>query len=241
MLLVLPYSDLPAISFGDLRVYPFGILVVLGIVTGMGIVITRAPRSNLDRNIAFRLCATAVLCGLAGSYLLRIVLFSGGGIYSFGGLVTGLAAAAWYLRRTDLGGASSWDYIDLIAFAFPFAWAFGRAACSVSHDHPGVHSSNWLAVQFPGGPRYDLGLLEFFFTLLLIALFLWLDRRPRPGGYYCGLFLVLYGPFRFLLDGLHEPGVPHLLLTPDRWFGLLSTVAGFAILWMARRRMVQIQ
>ena len=234
--LVLPYIEVPNIPLGPVRVYPFGILVIAGILTGIRMILWRASKRGLDRQIAFRLCAITALFGLAGSYLLRLLFFSRGGIYSFGGLLSGLAGGACYLRWTKLRGAAALDYIDVLAFAFPFAWAFGRAGCSVAHDHPGVRTSSWLAVRFPDGPRYDLGLLELMFTLVLIALFLWLDRRPRPVGLYCGLFFALYGPFRFLLDGLHEPGVPRLLLTPDQWFGLLSTIAGVGVLWTARIR-----
>jgi prolipoprotein diacylglyceryltransferase len=61
-------------------------------------------------------------------------------------------------------------------------------------------------------------------------LFLWLDRRPRPAGFYLGLWLIIYGTFRVCLDRLHEPGAPRFLLTPDQAWGLLATVAGVFIL-----------
>src|ERR1035441_2548812 len=155
--LVLPYIEVPNIPLGPVRVYPFGILVIAGILTGIRMILWRASKRGLDRQIAFRLCAITALFGLAGSYLLRLLFFSRGGIYSFGGLLSGLAGGACYLRWTKLRGAAALDYIDVLAFAFPFAWAFGRAGCSVAHDHPGVRTSSWLAVRFPDGPRYDLG------------------------------------------------------------------------------------
>jgi phosphatidylglycerol:prolipoprotein diacylglycerol transferase len=135
-----------------------------------------------------------------------------------------------------LGAATYWDYFDLLAFSFPFGWIFGRAGCAIAHDHPGIRAYNWLSVNFPGGPRYDLGLLEFLLTLAAIPLFLWLDRQPRPAGFYLGLGLLITGPFRFFLDSLHEPGVPRFILTPDQAWGLLATVAGVLILAKALQR-----
>ena len=230
--------------------YPFGILVLTGILTGVWMVNARAAKKGLDREIALHFCVALVLCGLVGSHILRLLFFEPGllwrhpaalfdyrqgGIYSFGGLFAGLLGGWWYLRSQNLKAARMWEYVDVLAFVFPFAWAFGRAGCAIAHDHPGMASNSWLAVNFPGGPRYDLGLLEFLLMLPLMALFLALDRRPRASGFYLGLFLAIYGAFRIWLDTLHDAGVPRLLLTPDRWWGLVAAVAGSLALAKALR------
>jgi phosphatidylglycerol:prolipoprotein diacylglycerol transferase len=245
--LSLPYIEQRAIAVGAARIYPFGILVLTGILTGVWMLRVRAAKSDLPGEVTLGFCAALLLCGLAGAHLLRLLFFEPvllwttpaaafnfrqGGIYSFGGLVAGMGGGWWYLRKSG----KVWEYFDCLAFVFPFAWAFGRAGCAVAHDHPGISSDSWLAVQFPGGGRYDLGLLEFFFMIPTIGLFLWLDRRPRPAGFFLGLFLAIYGPFRFWLDGLHEPGAPSFILTPDHAWGLLATVAGAVILTRARNR-----
>jgi phosphatidylglycerol:prolipoprotein diacylglycerol transferase len=242
---MLPYIQQRAIQVGPARLYPFGILVVAGILTGVWMLRARAAKRGLSPEIALGFGAAVVFCGLVGAHLLRLLLFEQrlpllkpsvlfdfrqGGIYSFGGLFAGLVGGWVYLRWSKLSGAKTWEYFDLLAFAFPFGWVFGRAGCAIAHDHPGIRAYNWLSVNFPGGPRYDLGLLEFLFMLPVIALFLWLDRRPRPAGFYLGLFLTIYGEFRFWLDGLHSPGVPRFILTPDQAWGLLATVAGVLVL-----------
>jgi phosphatidylglycerol:prolipoprotein diacylglycerol transferase len=248
---MLPYIQLGALHIGSRSIYPYGILVLTGIIAGTAMLVWRAGRLGLDRNVAFRLCAVTVFCGIVGAHLLRVLFFqpslfsrdpsvllhiSRGGLYSFGGLAGGIAGGLCFLRLSNLGAATSWDYFDLLAFSFPFGWIFGRAGCAVAHDHPGIRAYNWLSVNFPGGSRYDLGLLEFFFTIPAIVLFLWLDRRRRPAGFYLGLGLIIAGTFRIFLDGLHEPGAPRFLLTPDQAWGLLATVAGVVILAKVFRR-----
>jgi phosphatidylglycerol---prolipoprotein diacylglyceryl transferase len=247
---MLPYIEQPAIPIGPVFIYPFGILVLAGILTGVWMVRARAAQRGLDREVALRFCAAMILCGLAGAHLLRLLMFEPrllwsnpaalfdfreGGIYSFGGLFAGLAGGWLYLRSQKLSAAKMWQYLDVLAFVFPFAWAFGRAGCAIAHDHPGILSRSWLAVDFPGGGRYDLGLLEFLFMLPMAGLFLWMDRLPRPAGFYLGMFLTIYGPFRIWLDSLHEPAVPRFILTPDQTMGLLAACAGALILKTALR------
>ncbi len=65
----------------------------------------------------------------------------------------------------------------MVAWAFPFGWVFGRIGCALVQDHPGVWSSSWLAVQYPGGSRYDLAVLEVF--LLPVLALLIVPSLPR--------------------------------------------------------------
>jgi len=251
---MLPYVEQHAIAIGPLRVYPFGLLVVAGIATGMAMLCARSAKRGFNPDTTLRFCATLIFCGLAGSHLLRLLIFEPallfhnprallsfqqGGIYSFGGLLTGLAGGYLYLRWAGESAGRIWQHFDNLAFAFPFAWAFGRAGCAIAHDHLGSRSTSLLAVRFPDGPRYDLGLIELFFMLLVIALFLWLDRQVRPTGFFLGTFLSIYGLFRIWLDSLHEPGVPHFLLTPDQWFGIAAFLAGAAVLFHVERHRVR--
>ena len=130
-----------------------------------------------------------------------------------------------------LSRAEIFRFFDAVAYAFPFAWIFGRLGCSFAHDHLGVESASWLAVDFPGGPRFDLGLLELAYTLPLAILFHLLGRRPRATGLYLALFFVLYGPVRFLLDTLRATDVRYGGWTPGQYGSLLATLLG---LWMLR-------
>ena len=44
-------------------------------------------------------------------------------------------------------------FADLVLSVFPVAWVFGRAGCSLVHDHPGApaHRGAFLAVEYPRG------------------------------------------------------------------------------------------
>jgi phosphatidylglycerol:prolipoprotein diacylglycerol transferase len=91
-------------------------------------------------------------------------------------------------------------------------------------------------VRFPDGPRLDTGLLELFWSLAVAALFLALGRRPRPPGLFLGLLFALYGPARFVLDGLRVGEATHLGLTPGQSASIVATLGGAALLLRITRR-----
>ena len=134
-------------------------------------------------------------------------------------------------------------YADVIASSFPAAWVFGRIGCSVAHDHPGLPSDAWFAVQYPGGGRFDLGLYEMLLTIPLALAFLWLRKKPRPWGFYVGAITIAYAPVRFALDflrvadpiaesgGLVAAVDPRYAgLTPAQWACFGSAIAGRVLL-----------
>lgn len=130
-------------------------------------------------------------------------------------------------------------YADVAFSVFPISWIFGRLGCAIEHDHPGILApvGSWLAVAFGPGPterlgfielhygtqpRYDLGLLEMFFAVLLAAVFVLIWRTRRVCGWYIAVSCIVYPPVRFLLDFWRsaDPDIGDLRyagLTPAQW------------------------
>ncbi len=124
----------------------------------------------------------------------------------------------------------------LFACALPFTLALGRLGCALQHDHLGISADHVLAVGFPDGPRFDLGVLEFLYVSGVCAIFLAADRRRWPSGFYIGLFFALYGPVRFAMDALRIGDVRYLGWTPGQYLSLLATAIGVSILLLAFTR-----
>ena len=70
-------------------------------------------------------------------------------------------------------------------------------------------------------------------SLGMLSLFLWLDRKPRFPGFFCGLMLVCYGPVRFFLDTLRHPAtdVRYLGWSSAQYLSIAVIGLGAAILW----------
>jgi phosphatidylglycerol:prolipoprotein diacylglycerol transferase len=68
-----------------------------------------------------------------------------------------------------------------------------------------------------GVVRYNLGLKEALYSIAVALLFVFLGRRRRFDGFYLGLFIVLYAPFRFAVDFLRIVDVRYGVLTPGQY------------------------
>jgi phosphatidylglycerol:prolipoprotein diacylglycerol transferase len=232
---VFPYLHEPTLRIGSLTLHAFGGFVAAAVLVGCWLVLHRAERQGLGLKDTQSLLLWMLGLGFLGSHLEHLaysepwvlarmdpvrLLNLWNGMSSFGGILGGVLGGLLFMRRRGWSGGEMLRRLDLVAFAFPFAWTVARAGCSLAHDHPGIHTTSWLAVRYPDAPRFDLGLLDFFVALLIAALFLVLDRRRRPGGFYLSLFMVLYGSARLLLDPLRDE---------ERFAGLTSGQYGAAL------------
>ncbi len=247
---MVPFIEQPVVHVFGHPIAAFQIFVCLAVIVGHEIVVRRSVRFGFDRDTASRLVVWTIFLGFVGSHVFDLVLYTPrrlieeplqifalwGQMSSFGGLFGGLLGAFFACRRHRLSPERLAIFLDVVAFAFPFGWIFGRSGCALAHDHLGVRSEHWLAVRFPDGARFDLGLLELLQTIVIAGVFLALDRRPRPTGFFLALFLVLYGPVRFGLDTLRTDDARYLGWTPGMYAAVLATLIGVAALAQLVRR-----
>jgi phosphatidylglycerol:prolipoprotein diacylglycerol transferase len=238
------FGNFPPAAFS---LKPFGTLVAIGVYLGAWLAVKQAKRLGLDERKLVSFMVWVVGAGFIGGHVLDTVFYFPErlvqdplslirlweGLSSFGGFVgamIGLLFWRWRYQEPVL------PYADTVASAFPVGWVFGRAGCTLAHDHPGVRSDAWFAVRYPEGGRFDLGLYEMLLTVPLAIAFLYLRKKPRPWGFYCAVMSIAYAPSRFALDFLRiregaTADARYWALTPAQWacFGLLAM--GVALLW----------
>ena len=108
------------------------------------------------------------------------------GLSSVGGFFGAFIGMMYYLKKHKQPVIV---YADATIYGLLIGWCFGRAGCSLVHDHPGkvVPEGTLFAVgPWPDGTwRYDLGLLEFMFAVTLMhrRSTCWSKpvQRKRPG------------------------------------------------------------
>jgi phosphatidylglycerol:prolipoprotein diacylglycerol transferase len=242
---MIPYFPQPVLHLGPLQIHAFGVLAALAVVVGGRVILLRAHRQGIPVEQMFQFCCWTYLSALVGAVLSKLVLDnfpaffldpehafrSNLGFRSVGGVAGGFLGGLLWCRLRRLSLFEAMRRLDIVAYATPLAWMIGRLGCTLAHDHRGLFTTSWIAVQFPEGSRYDLGLIEFLFLIFMAIAFFALDRRPRPVGFYFGLYGVVYGGFRIWLDTLHAQ--------PLRFYGgavgVLVGLLGWAWMWAYKR------
>lgn len=222
------YQSLDPIAFslGPLVVRWYGLAYVLGFAAAAFIVYRTARRWRLgmteDNLLTLMVCAIlGVVLGARLGYVffygdgyyfahpLEILAFNQGGMSFHGGLVGLLIGGAVAAKLTGLPYLT---LADLGSIAAPVGLFFGRCANFVNGELWGAPTDGPFGVVFGGAagmmPRHPSQLYEALLEGLVIFCVLYaLSRRmpPRPQGTFVGLFMVMYGVFRFLIEFVREP------------------------------------
>ena len=141
-----------------------------------------------------------------------------GGMAFHGGLLGVLIAMVIYASRV---GVPLLRLTDMGAPAVPIGLFLGRMANFIGQELWGRPTSAWYGMVFPndplGLPRHPSQLYEAFLEgILLFVVLMWLSRKPKPTGFISGMFLLLYGLARFLVEFVREPDA-HILTLAFGW------------------------
>lgn len=218
--------DPVALSLGPLVIRWYGIAYLTGFLLA-AFIIYRVARHwklnvDLDSLLTIMVCVIAgILLGARlgyclfygqGTYLenpLKIFAFNEGGMSFHGGLIGALIAGMAAARLTRIPYLT---LADLGAIAAPVGLFFGRLANFVNGELWGAPTDLPWGVVFGGAagdiPRHPTQLYEallegaIIFSVLLILAH---KVPPRPRGTFIGIFLILYGLFRILIEFVRQP------------------------------------
>lgn len=246
---MIPDLSIPIYNLGPIPVDPWGTLVCIGFVLGLEIARARGLRLGLEVRDIVDATVSIVLSGFVVGHLVHVLAYHPeqwekdgimsllriwAGFSSFGGFLGAVIGAAVFFRWAR--PLPFWRHGDVVMYAFPFAWIFGRLGCFLAKDHIGRETTFFLGqamtFQFEGRQiveiRHNLGLYEALWSMVIAAAFLLVDRRPRFDGFYIALFCILYAPMRFGFDFLRNTD----LATADvRWVGLTPAQWGCLVMF----------
>lgn len=231
---------------GEFEVTSFGVLVGVGALVGIWLFGRELARSGLPPD-ASNAAVAGVFGGLLGAKLVWTVefmgnapvadlLFSRGGLSWFGGLLGGVGAGLWMLRRYRV------PLVRGLAAATPalaVGHAIGRIGCFLVGDDYGRPTDLPWGVAFPMGlPPTDVPVHPTqLYEAMALAAVAWMLIRWRRAGVpdrvVLGRYLVLAGSIRFAIEFIR---INLRMLGPLTLAHLiaLSLVAGGT--WMLLRR-----
>lgn len=227
-----PGIDPVAFSLGPVLVRWYGLMYVFAFFAAWGLARLRAGRAPWSRQGWTRdgvddmivCCMIGVVLGGRIGYALFYDLASfaahplelfriwHGGMSFHGGFI-GVTLAMWWWSRKQRR-----PFLDIMDFIAPCAAPglfFGRIGNFINGELWGrVTDAPWGMI-FPGGgplPRHPSQLYEAGLEGLVLFAAVWLysaggGERGRPRGRVAGLFALLYGLFRFLVEFVREPDV----------------------------------
>ena len=184
-----------------------------------------------------------------------------GGMSFHGGLLGVMAATLWWARKHRL---HFFDVADFVAPLVPPGLGFGRIGNYIGGELWGKFTDGGWGVVFPRASefagwsneqlqaQFAAGALDRFARhpsqlyqaalegLAMFCILWWFSRKPRPRYAVAGLFALLYGCFRFLVEFVRMPDAQlgYLAfgwLTMGQLLSLPLVAIGLFWLWLSRR------
>jgi phosphatidylglycerol---prolipoprotein diacylglyceryl transferase len=210
----------PVFGVGPLRVHWYGIMYLIGFVAAWWLARYRAKQPGstwtaLDIDDLIFYSAIGVIVGgrlgwcifygrdvIAESWLNVFHIWDGG--MSFHGGMTGVLVAGGIFAKVKHKRIP--DVCDFLAPLPGIGLLFGRLGNFINGELWGKPTDVPWGFKVNGQVRHASQLYEAFFEgLVLFAVLWWFTSRPRPRLAPSGLFLVLYGSARFLIEFVRVP------------------------------------
>jgi phosphatidylglycerol---prolipoprotein diacylglyceryl transferase len=224
---------------------------------------------KLPSEFVTNLCLIGFVSGLVGAKIFHLLehpgaflanplrmLLSTSGLTFFGGLIASVGVGAFYARRK---GAPLPVLLDVFAPALMLAYGIGRIGCQIAGDGDwGIAVTspapawlpNWLwaqtydgniaGVAIPPPGVYPAPLYETLMACAAFALLWSLRKHAHAPGWLFGVYLLLAGVERFLIE-LIRVNVTFplfgLQVTQAQLIAVACVIGGLVVIWRRRARL----
>jgi len=239
----------PEIDLFGLPLKSFGLLFALAFVASGAMASRRLRELGKPVDWAYEATFAALIGGLVGAKVYWAIehsgdgglfsnLFSGTGLTFYGGLLGGAAGVLLWARWRGFLGRT---LLDLAAAPIAIGYAVGRLGCQISGD--GDYGKPWdgpWAMAYPDGtvptdvavhptPLYET------LTMGLVTYALWRLRDSFRPGVLFGLYLLLAGTERFVVEFVRRNDPVAAGLTLAQLESVVVIIGGALWLWILAR------
>ena len=208
-------------SIGPVQVHGYGLMIGIGIIAAMLLILFRAKGAGLNPEKAWKIVMWSTIVGFAGGKVMYMIIeheqlfkdplsvIGSSGFVVYGGIIGGIMFCLFYCKLTKV---SFLRYIDLFIPGLSVGQGFGRLGCLMAGCCYGreAHAHEW-GIIFPEGCMAPAGveliptqiyssLGDFAIAGILLIVDYATRRKERTPGMLLGLYLLLYGVGRFVIE-----------------------------------------
>jgi phosphatidylglycerol:prolipoprotein diacylglycerol transferase len=237
---------------GTVPIYSFGVLMSVAFLVAGYVMQADFGRKHEPRDLAWEIVGFGLVGGLVGARVHQALYhwsafaaapldFATGrsGLVWYGGMLGGVVATAWPIRRAGVSYAS---VLDTAALGLTIGLAIGRVGCHLSGDGDwgtptalrwGVaYTTGTAGWPYPPGVSVHPAALYEMAALLVIFVLLLRVRSPAvPAGALFAIYLVLSGVTRLLVEFVRTNPPVLLGLTEAQWTSLVLSIGAASWLW----------
>jgi prolipoprotein diacylglyceryl transferase len=256
----IPSPSFDSIDIGPLSINLYGLMIALGVIAAVWLFGKRIQERGVGTpDDASAIGLVAVLAGVIGARIYHVITdwerYSDdlgsipaiweGGLGIPGGLIAGIPVGLWMSHRRGLPLSTA---ATCAAPAIALAQAIGRWGNYFNQELYGrptevawaleIDSEHLIAGYAVGTTFHPTFLYESLWSLGLVLLLLWIDRRRwLRDGSLMAVYVIGYGVGRFWIEGLRIDRADELGgLRWNQWVSLAAIVGGAIVLWWWERR-----
>ncbi len=262
--------------FGPFPVRTYGVAVASGFLSAIIVSRSICKKNDIDPDIIFDLAVYILVGTIIGARFFYIIFYDWsyfisnplrmfkiweGGLVFYGGLIGGISAGLYYVKKKKLPVLK---LADIMGTVIPLGLFFGRLGCYGYGCCYGAVAPEWFPfkIKFPAiankligfTPAYENHLFHGLVTeadkfslgvyptqiisslagLLLFFLLYFLFKKRKYDGQIAGFTLIFYAVIRFLIELLRvEPRF--LTLSVSQWISIVMFACGLYILKYSKK------
>jgi phosphatidylglycerol:prolipoprotein diacylglycerol transferase len=240
-------------KLGSMPIYSFGVAMSLAFLVAAVVMQRDFARKNEPPELAWAIMGFGLVGGLLGARFHQALyhwpafaadplhfMTSRSGLVWYGGVLGGVVATLWPIRRARVPYASA---LDTGALGLAIGLAIGRLGCHLSGDGDwgtptalpwGVAYTHGTAAwpHPPGVAVHPTALYEMAALIGIFALLLRLRSRVAPAGALFAIYVLLSSTTRFLVEIIRTNPPVLLGLSEAQWTSI--GLCGGAALWLWR-------
>ncbi|MFH0826661.1 MAG: prolipoprotein diacylglyceryl transferase [Candidatus Omnitrophota bacterium] len=198
-------------TLGPFTIYSYGLMLAIAFAVSTFLLTRQAKKQGIPEDAIFNLAFIVFIAGVMGARLfyvienfphylrnpLEVIMLQYGGLSWFGGLIAGLTAGVFYLRKKKL---PILKVIDLLVPFVALGQSIGRIGCLLNGCCYGKAAA--VGLYFPVH-QFILIPVQIYSSVFLLAIFVILrilQERPHPEGQILCAYLLLYSVKRFFIE-----------------------------------------